>query len=217
MILVPIVLFAIDVSTMFFGSSLNANICRDAARTAAAGPPAPSPLNGTVTNISDPPKMRALQVVRKTQSTQGAIRLRTGDSDVVVSQNVTNMPSAPFGGIVSGTVTVQTTCDVYPPFLLAAIVGRHSFQVSTTQTFPYTWVMPATYTAMVPGGSSPNGGGPCGVIHQYGSNNNSSTLNTQQSSSTTNTTSNTTQTDDATPLSFTGGNTGEPSAASSSF
>jgi hypothetical protein len=38
-VLVPIFLYAVDYATIFFAQGFGANVCRDAARAAAAGPP----------------------------------------------------------------------------------------------------------------------------------------------------------------------------------
>lgn len=134
-VIIPIVLFGLDVACLFMGQSMNASICRDAARAAAAGPP--SSISPQLT-----PKQRAEAVVRRTQKAEGAIRV---NSEVQCSEAVTRTPTMPFGGIVEGTVTVQTSVDVYPPFILKNIVNKGAVKLTTSQTFPFTFVMASAY------------------------------------------------------------------------
>ncbi len=155
MVLIPIVLFGIDVAMVFMGQSMNTTICRDAARAAASGPP--SSISPTLT-----PKQRAEAVVRRTQKAEGAIRI---DPVVIVNEQVTRTPTLPFGGIVEGTVTVQTSVDVYPPFLLGHVVEKGAVKITASQTFPFTWVMASTYNiSAVPGSAGtapkPSNGSP---------------------------------------------------------
>lgn len=134
-VLIPLVLFCIDASTVYMGQSLNSTVCRDAARAAANGPP--SSICPTLT-----PKQRAEVVVRRTQKTEGAIRL---NPEVACTENVTRVPTMPFGGMVEGTVTVQTSVDVYPPFIIKYCVPSGAVKLSASQTYPFTWVMASAY------------------------------------------------------------------------
>ena len=139
MFLIPIILFAIDIATIFMGSTLNNSVCRDAARAAAGGPPsvliAKFAMNGQPT-----PQERAKAVVSRNLKSTGAIQL---DPNPVVTENVNaaSLPSPPFGGVVNGTVTAQTSVDVYTPFLVGRVIGKTPIRLTTSQTFPYTWVM----------------------------------------------------------------------------
>lgn len=134
LVLIPIALFAIDGVTLFMGASLNSQVCRDAARAAANGPP-------TVMSPTLTPRQRAEAVVRRTQKNEGAVRLQP---DVVCRESVTRVPTPPWGGIVEGTVTVTTAVDVYPPFLLKCTMPRVTLR--NEQTFPFTYVLASAYT-----------------------------------------------------------------------
>lgn len=136
MFIIPIVLICFDVGTLIIGVSLNNTVCRDAARAASTGAP----------NAVDPgrPRARAEAVVKRVCKTEGAVRLRP---QVEFSEQVRPpLPKPPFGGPVDGEVTITTTVDIYPPFLVSAVVGKGGMPFSTTQTFPYTWVMPSSIT-----------------------------------------------------------------------
>lgn len=134
-VLVPLVLFCIDASTVYMGQSMNSSICRDAARAAANGPP--SSLSATYS-----PQKRAELVVRKMQKAEGAIRM---NPQVVCTEHVSRLPTMPFGGMVEGTVDVKTSVDVYPPFIIKYCVPNGAVKLSASQTFPFTYVMAGAY------------------------------------------------------------------------
>lgn len=130
-ILVPIVLILIDIGTICIGVTMNDSVCREAARAASIGPP-----NGIT---SGEPKRRAELVVAK-HIGAGAVKM---DPTVTCTENMTGaLPAAPYGGPVDGEVTVETTCNVFPPFLVSVVVGAGGIQFRARQTFPYTWIMP---------------------------------------------------------------------------
>lgn len=135
--IIPVVLTCFDIGTLIVGVSLNNSVCRDAARAASTG--APDAID------HGRPQARAEAVVKRVYKTEGAVRLRP---QVQFSETVREpKPKPPFGGPVDGEVTITTTVDIYPPFLVSAIVGAGGMPFSTSQTFPYTWVMPSTLTA----------------------------------------------------------------------
>lgn len=138
MVIIPLVLFGIDCSVMYMGQSMNASICRDAARAAASGPP-------TVLSPTLTPRARAEAVVRRSQKTEGAIRL---DPNPIVTETVVRTPTQPFGGMVEGTVTVRSSVDVYPPFIIRHCVNRGAVRVTAEQTFPFTWVMTSAFATL---------------------------------------------------------------------
>lgn len=130
-VIIPLVLFGIDCVTVYMGQNLNTQVCRDAARAASKGPPSAI--------FPNSPQQRAELVVRRSQKTEGAIRL---SPNVIVTENVRPpLPVMPFGGSVDGEVTVETTVDVYPPFLLHGVVRNGAVTIKAKQTFPFTWVM----------------------------------------------------------------------------
>jgi hypothetical protein len=134
MILIPIVLSLIDIAVFVMGVSLNDSVCRDATRAAASGPPDKI--------AHGQPKQRAEMVVKRSYKTEGAIRL---SPDVDIRENIREpLPSEPYGGPVDGEVTVSTTVNVHPPFLVSVFCGSSGITFKSEQTFPYTWVMPST-------------------------------------------------------------------------
>ena len=112
--LIPITLLCFDLSTLCLGANLNDTVCRDAARCASVGPP------DAIT--SGEPLRRAKDVATRTNRLSGAVRLDL--NSIAVSEVITNMPSAAFGGAVDGQVTVTTSVHVYPLFLLSRLAGQ---------------------------------------------------------------------------------------------
>ncbi len=148
MVIIPVVLVLIDLTTIVLGVNMNNGICRDAARAASSGPPDKIQ--------AGQPKQRAEAVVRKTAKPGGAVRV---DNNVVITETVREpVPTQPFGGPVDGEVTVQTTVHIYPPFIVSAVVGSGGMDFTTSQTFPYTWVM-ENAVASNNGGAGGGGGG----------------------------------------------------------
>lgn len=136
-VIIPIVLFGLDAATLFMAQSLNSQVCRDAARAASNGPPSAI--------FPNSPKQRAELVVRRTNKTEGAIRL---NPEVTVTENLRQpLPTQPFGGVVDGEVTVETSVDVAPPFIIKNVVPKGLVTIKASQTFPFTWVMENAATA----------------------------------------------------------------------
>lgn len=130
-ILIPIVLILIDIGTIMIGVNMNDSVCREAARAASIGPPDQIQ--------SGEPKKRAELVVAK-HIGAGAVKMVP---TVVMTESLNPpLPQAPYGGPVDGEVTIETTCNVFPPFLVSAVVGPGGVQFRARQTFPYTWIMP---------------------------------------------------------------------------
>lgn len=129
--LIPVILILFDIGTLIIGSAFNSELCRDAARAAANGPPS------AIANAE--PKKRAETVVnRKRSQCAGNISI---NSPILVWETVRDpLPAKPFGGQVDGEVTVQTSVTVHPPFLVAAIVPN-GVELKAKQTYPITWVM----------------------------------------------------------------------------
>lgn len=141
-IFIPLILLAIDLVTLYNGYSLNNRICRDAARAASSGPP--NALS------AGSPKQRADGVIRdvyneatvKKYNVLGTVRLHP---DCVVTEQLTApIPDTSLGGPIDGQVTVDTTVDVIPPFLIKGFVGPNGISLTARQTFPYTYIVPST-------------------------------------------------------------------------
>jgi Flp pilus assembly protein TadG len=132
-LLVPVILICVDCATLFSAQTLNANVCRQAARAAAAGPPSKMTPNR--------PRLNAETVVQQNLASSGAIRMH---KEVAIDESINRLPVAPFGGSVDGTITVTTSVDVYSPFLVGRIVGKNPIVLVQSQTFPFTYVVPNT-------------------------------------------------------------------------
>lgn len=129
--LIPVILILIDMGSLIIGSAFNSELCRDAARAAANGPPS------AIAN-AEPQKRAETVVNRKRIQCAGNISI---NSPIQVWETVREpLPAKPFGGQVDGEVTVQTSVTVRPPFLVSAIVP-HGVEIKAKQTYPYTWVM----------------------------------------------------------------------------
>lgn len=148
MIIVPVVLFCIDVATLFMGAQLNASACREAARAASNGPPSAV--------VAGEPQRRAETVVRRVFKTGGAVRLQP---DIQCTETVRQLPDPNFGGPALGEVTVQTKVHVYPPFLISTVVGPGGVTLTSEHTFPITWAKGSGSTLANNGNSGGGGSG----------------------------------------------------------
>jgi Flp pilus assembly protein TadG len=131
-VLIPLLLFLIDGLFVFLGASMNDSICRDAARAAAAGPP-------SVVDAIATPKGRALTVINHVYYSNLPLKVR---DTIDIKENVRDIPPNSQGGFVDGEVTVGTTVDIYPPFVLGA--GSAQIVLKSQHTVPFTYVMPAS-------------------------------------------------------------------------
>lgn len=163
MVVIPVVLFCVDVGTLFLGVSVNSTACRDAARAASTGKPGVMSSGTRDLSSGTQPYDRAIAVLKKGFKTSGAVQL---SDDIKVTETLRSpVPTAPFGGPVDGEVTVLSKITVAPPFLISAVVGPGGVQFQTSQTFPYTYQLPGTAAGEsgdqprgVPtGGNGPNG------------------------------------------------------------
>ncbi|HEY9789983.1 MAG TPA: hypothetical protein V6D22_06275 [Candidatus Obscuribacterales bacterium] len=140
-VLVPILLLLIDLSIIAIAAGLNDSVCRDSARAAASGPPAGTPVayNQVLPPASEPYK-RALAVVKSIYATHIPAKVR---DTIQVTESVVDVPPAPQGGSVTGDVAVQTTIDVYPPFIVRAITPG-GIALACRHSVAYTYVVPNT-------------------------------------------------------------------------
>jgi hypothetical protein len=130
-VIIPLLLTILDCLFVCIGASLNESICRDAARAAAAGPPA------LIDKIATP-KDRALTVIKHVYYSGLPMKVR---DTIVVKENVRILPPASQGGYVDGEITVGTTIDIYPPFVLNS-VGSGQVVLKSQHTVPITYAMP---------------------------------------------------------------------------
>lgn len=131
-VVIPLLLIVIDCAIICIGASLNDSVCRDAARAAASGPP--SNLNPGA------PTQRAVTVIKHIYYSSMPMKVREA---IVIAENVRDVPPQFMGGGVDGDVTLQTTIDIYPPFLVRAI-GAKQVVLKSKHTVPITYVRPAS-------------------------------------------------------------------------
>jgi hypothetical protein len=141
MIGVPIILLMADCAVLMIGVATNEAVCRDAARAASAGPPS--------ANVSGPPHSvgagaapykRALSVINNVYAAGGLIKVTPALDITETLQDP--IPAVAQGGPVIGTIKVETTAEVYPPFLIRAFVENGTFTFKNEQKYPYTYMMP---------------------------------------------------------------------------
>lgn len=143
LVFVPIVLILIDCLVLALGASTNEEVCRDAARAAASGPPSLyTPAVNRSAGAGTPPNERAKAVIKRVFNSAGVVSI---EDDVKVLETVkTPVPATPHGGAIIGEVSVETTAVVYPPFLVRAIVEGGQFKFKSTRTYPFTYIVPNT-------------------------------------------------------------------------
>jgi len=139
-LVVPIALTCIDLGTIALGATVNDNICRDAARAAASGPPA-IPVVGNSRSVSpgQAPYQRALAVVRN--QTPRNLPIKVGEQIQVV-ETLRDVPPADVGGGIDGDVNVSTSAQIVPPFLVSAITGPNGITLSSRHIVSYTYTVP---------------------------------------------------------------------------
>lgn len=143
MIFVPIVLLLADCAVIAIGVSTNDAACRDAARAASSGPPGEM-LPGTNRNVGagQAPYKRAVSVIKDVYAAGGFVSIST---TVNIKESVRlPIPQAPRGGPVLGEVSVETTAQIAPPFLVRAVVHDGTLEFKNTRRFPYTYILPST-------------------------------------------------------------------------
>src|SRR5271163_1996838 len=138
-IVIPIFLICIDLYFVIMGYWWTMSSCRMAARAAAQGPP-----NAV---LRDSPKQRALEFLNSSGDVDKSMIHLVG-CDVIDS--VQSMPDPTYGGAVNGTVSVDITVDVTPPFLLKMVAPGQKFTICASQSCPYTWVMNGKKTEAAP-------------------------------------------------------------------
>lgn len=134
-IFIPVVLLFIDVALMVMSATTNDNVCREAARAASKVPPNQS-------------QARAQQIIDTANKNAGTVSSYTMQVNVTADAlaYIANPPQE--GGIVPGSVTVSTTCQVHPLTILKILDGSNAISFNTSQSFPFTYVVPQS--------SSPN-------------------------------------------------------------
>ncbi len=142
MVFVPVILLLIDCAVIMIGVSTNEALCRDAARAASSGPPGAMSSGNHTVGSSGLPYKRALAVVKDIYNLGGMVKVK---ETLLVNEELHEpLPQVPQGGPVIGQVTVETTIDVFPPFLIKIFAENGTYQFKNTQSYPYTYVMPSS-------------------------------------------------------------------------
>lgn len=136
-ILIPLVLVLFDLAVIVIGVQVNDQTCRQAARAAASGDPGSA-------------QQRAQAVVARANQ-QGSSMLSNYTLTLPLTFNPANVATqaanlVPYGGTVSGTVTVETTVDIRPFLVPYVYSGGAPLTFRSSQTFPFTYVVPNTAT-----------------------------------------------------------------------
>jgi hypothetical protein len=139
--LVPVGLVLIDLGVVAIGAGINDAACRDAARAAASGAPSELTLADNRTIGPDKsPYQRAQSVIKKIYATNVPAKIR---QNIEAIETIKDVPAIEAGGAVDGEVSVKTTIDVYPPFIVGKVVGDGGIALSAKHIVPITYVMPA--------------------------------------------------------------------------
>lgn len=139
--LVPVGLVLIDLGIVAIGAGINDSACRDAARAAASGAPSELTLgDNRVIGPEKSPYQRAQSVIKKIYATNVPAKIRP---NIEAIESVKDVPPAESGGAVDGEISVKTTIDIYPPFIVGTIVGNGGIALSAKHIVPITYVMPA--------------------------------------------------------------------------
>lgn len=138
--IIPVVLIVIDCGMLAVAAGLNDSVCREAARAAASGPPGESTVaeNRSV-GVGKEPVERALSVIRRIYITNLPMKIR---ETITTLESVRGVPPVGVGGAIDGEVSVQTVIDIYPPFLVGAVIGRSGIALKSKHTVPFTYVVP---------------------------------------------------------------------------
>ena len=140
-VLVPIILYGVDVAAILLASGMLNGACCEAARMASNGPPASliGPHENQEVLPASPPYQRAIASL----ATGGHPAFLQIDPNLhVIETVVAPIPVSPSGNPVNGEVTVQMQATVAVPCVLPCLPSFMT--VSAQKTFPYTWTVPAT-------------------------------------------------------------------------
>ncbi len=133
-ILIPLVLVLFDLAVIVIAVQVNDQTCRQAARAAASGDPASA--------------MQRAQAVVARANQQGS-SMMSNYTLAALNFNPTTLPGdaaalVPFGGTVTGTVSVDTTVDVKPFIVPYVYSGGAPLTFRSSQTYPFSYVVPNT-------------------------------------------------------------------------
>lgn len=134
LVLVPIILIFFDLAVIVIGVQVNDQTCKQAARAASSGDPASA-------------SQRAQAIVARANQ-QGSSMLSNFSLTGVIFNPATVVADAaalvPYGGTISGTVTVNTTVDIRPFLVPYVYSGGAPLTFRSSQAYPFTFVVPNT-------------------------------------------------------------------------
>lgn len=139
---IPILLALLDCGILVVGAAAADNLCRDAARAAASGPPGLMLSGDRTVSGSGEPVKRAKSVINRIYRLNIPVKVR--DDQLEVKESLQNpLPTDGMGGSINGSVSVTSTVEVYPPFILG-VVRQSAIPMKSHHSFPYTYVVPPT-------------------------------------------------------------------------
>lgn len=145
LIAIPLVLVLFDSAVIMMAVATNDAACRDAARAASSGPPGLLAAGSRSVAPGGAPSKRASTVLKRIYAPSGYLKIL---EEANVKETIKSpVPDATTGGAVIGEVTVRTTADVYPPFLIGHVVGELPIKVQKEETYNYTYVVPVPVAA----------------------------------------------------------------------
>jgi len=137
---VPLLLSVLDLGVIAMGAQLNDAVSRESARAAASGPPAgTSPEINRALGNADQPYRRAEEVIDKINITYIPAKVRDA---VNATESLIDVPPTSQGGAIDGQVSVETTVDIYPPFILGEVLAGGKVSLTARHDVPFTYVVP---------------------------------------------------------------------------
>jgi hypothetical protein len=137
---VPLILSVIDLGVIAMGAQMNDTISRDAALAAASGPPAGTTAEtDRILATTDRPYERAEEVIQNIYNTNIPVKVR---DDVVALETLVDVPPASQGGAIDGMVSIETTVDIYPPFIIGGVIDGGKVSLTARHAVPITYVVP---------------------------------------------------------------------------
>jgi Flp pilus assembly protein TadG len=136
LVIIPMILVILDMAVLVIAVQTNDNACREAARIAASGDPSSATI-------------RAESVVARANTTAHGIvsNFRLVKVDLAPPGVVGQVAALqPYGGTITGTVTVSTEVDVRPFVVQWVYSGGAPLTFLSRQSFPFTYVVPNTAT-----------------------------------------------------------------------
>ncbi len=143
-ICIPVFLAFIDLGFIAMGASTNDSVCREAAESAASGPPSTNSAPSTrVLSAGQSGYDLAVAVIKVHQPTKLPAKV---SEEPNVSEQLIDVPPPEQGGSVDGEISVTTTVVITPPFLLGAYFGKNGISLSSKHVAPFTYVVPKVVT-----------------------------------------------------------------------